>query len=118
MTAREAECLGVEFGIERLAFLTLTFRKPVYRIAKAQAKWHDLCRRYLARHFLRMIVTWERHDSEGIHWHALVVCTADSSGKCRELPTSAGTYYVIGEALVDGVDGQDLEIKDCEPRAA
>ena len=47
----------------------------------------------------------------------LVVCTADSSGKCRELPTSAGTYYVIGEALVDGVDGQDLEIKDCEPRA-
>jgi len=44
-----------------------------------------------------------------------LVCTTDSRGQCRTLPTAPGTYYVIGDALQDGVDGQDLEVKDCEP---
>jgi hypothetical protein len=73
----ETEHLAKVYGEERLAFLTLTYKKPLRLLAKAQIRWANLVARHLRRKFERIIATWERHENGGIHWHAIVVCPAD-----------------------------------------
>lgn len=81
---RVAECVAREvmflvefFGIARLGFLTLTFKEKRVDAHWSQERWAYLVRKYLKDHFLRIIAVWERHESDGIHWHCLVVCNAD-----------------------------------------
>jgi len=39
----------------------------------------------------------------------------DATGKAREIPTTPGAYWLIGFALEDGADEQEIGLDDCRP---
>lgn len=77
---RVAECLRLEvenlarkYGVERLGFLTLTFKNRVVCYKTAQKRWNSLVTGQLRDRYARIIATWERDKGRKIHWHAVVV---------------------------------------------
>lgn len=82
---RTAECLRLEvenlaraYGVNRLGFLTLTFKNQVTTYKGAQAKWHSLVTNELKARYPRIIATWERDKKRKVHWHAVVVLPFDA----------------------------------------
>lgn len=73
----EIVCLASEFGIDRLGFLTLTFPDHVTCRREANRRFNSLATHVLKKRFVRVIVAWERHESNRLHVHALVVHPQD-----------------------------------------
>ena len=61
------------YGIEHLAFFTLTFAKPVYSPRIAQDRLNSLLTHVIRpRHGNRYMAVFERHESGAIHFHFIV----------------------------------------------
>lgn len=69
----EAQALVREFGLERVVFVTLTFRDGTCSASEASRRFDNLHRRVLSSLFLRAIVVPERHQSGAWHFHLLAV---------------------------------------------
>lgn len=66
------------YGIEHLAFFTLTFSKPVYCPKLAQKRLNSLLTHVIrSRYGNRYIAVFERHASGGIHFHFVVYLKND-----------------------------------------
>jgi hypothetical protein len=75
--ASEIKHLAKLYSIERLGFLTLTFRDHVTQIREAQRRFNSLNTHVLARRYERAIGVWERQKSGRIHFHLVVVLPGD-----------------------------------------
>lgn len=78
------ERMAEEYGVERLAFWTLTAGDAgpdgfelLKDAAKASKRWHGLSRRFVGEIFLRAVVVTERGKKGGIHFHVLGVLRDD-----------------------------------------
>jgi hypothetical protein len=69
--------MALEFGLERLGFLTLTFADHVVDIREAQRRFNSLRTNVLARRYSASIAVVERQKSGRIHFHLLVVLDSD-----------------------------------------
>ena len=72
----EVQRLAKTYSVERLGFLTLTFRDDVGSIHEAQRRFHSLLTNCLSQHFKGGITVWERFG-HGIHFHMIVVVDED-----------------------------------------
>jgi len=70
---QEVRALVREYGLERIAFVTLTFPETIASLVEAQSRWHSLRTGVLAKRYPRAICAVERHKSGGIHWHLILV---------------------------------------------
>jgi hypothetical protein len=75
--ASEIQALAADFGIERLGFLTLTFADHVTDIREAQRRFNSLNSNVLKARYRRAIGVWERQNNRRIHFHLVVVLSAD-----------------------------------------
>lgn len=71
------KALSDRFGIERLGFLTLTFRDHVTTTKEAQRRFNSLRTHVLATRYAASIAVIERQKSGRIHFHLLVVLAED-----------------------------------------
>lgn len=69
--------LAERFGLEKLGFLTLTFRDHVTDIKEAQRRFNSLRTGILTKRYAAFITVVERMASGRIHFHLLVVCAQD-----------------------------------------
>jgi len=69
--------MAAKWGVERLGFLTLTFRDHVTDIKEAQKRFNSLRSNVLAERYDVSIAVVERMNSARIHFHLLVVLPAD-----------------------------------------
>lgn len=69
--------LSERFGLNRLGFLTLTFRDHVTDIREAQRRFNSLRTNVLAERYAASIAVVERQKSGRIHFHLLVVLADD-----------------------------------------
>jgi hypothetical protein len=65
------------YGIERLGFLTLTFRDHVTDAKEARRRLNSLVTHVIRPRYGRAITVLERHKSGRIHFHLLVAMSAD-----------------------------------------
>ena len=65
------------FGLERIGFLTLTFKDHVTSLREAQRRFRSLRAHVIAKRYERAIVVWERQQSGRIHFHLIVVLKDD-----------------------------------------
>ena len=73
------EAAAARHGLERLGFLTLTFRDHVLDKREAQRRFHSLRSWVIApRYDNRYMVVWERQKSGRLHAHLLVVLPFDA----------------------------------------
>lgn len=83
MIAETVEWAAHRFGLERLGFLTLTFKDHVTDKREAQRRFHSLATHVLAdRYDRRWLVVWERQASGRLHAHLLVVLPVDIRTGC------------------------------------
>jgi len=66
-----------EHGIENLAFLTITFRHPIWRVQEAQRRYNSLATNVLKSRYPAWITVLERHESGAIHFHLLIAIGRD-----------------------------------------
>jgi hypothetical protein len=69
--------LAERFGLERLGFLTLTFRDHVTSTKEAQRRFNSLRSNVLAERYAASIAVIERTKKKRIHFHLLVVLAED-----------------------------------------
>gem|GEM_PF-4216108 len=91
--------LAERFGLERLGFLTLTFRDHVTDIREAQRRFHSLRTHVLAERYPASIAVVERMKSGRIHFHLLVVCPHDIRTGFDFVAVAAGDYSSANEWL-------------------
>jgi hypothetical protein len=77
MLAFEIQELARTYGLQRLAFVTLTFKDRVRNIREAQRRFHSLATNVLAKRYERVIASVERHASKVVHFHLVVVAPTD-----------------------------------------
>lgn len=65
------------YGLERLGFLTLTFKDNVTDFKEAQRRFNSLATHVLRQHFKEYIVVVEPQMRGAVHYHMIVVCIAD-----------------------------------------
>jgi hypothetical protein len=75
--AENVRLLASRFTLERLGFLTLTFRDHVTDIKEAQRRFNSLRGHVLAERYPASIAVVERQKSGRIHFHLLVVMGSD-----------------------------------------
>jgi hypothetical protein len=75
--AFEIQALAREFGIERLGFLTLTFKENLLDLKRANRKINSLGAGVLKGRYRRWVVVPERQERGAVHFHLLVVLDAD-----------------------------------------
>jgi len=73
----EIQNLAADFGIERLGFLTLTFRDHVTDIREAQRRFNSLNSNVIKKRYQRAMGVWERQKSGRIHFHLVIVTKVD-----------------------------------------
>lgn len=69
--------LADRFGLERLGFLTLTFKDHVTAVKEAQRRFNSLRTNVLAERYAASIAVLERTKRKRIHFHLLVVLAED-----------------------------------------
>jgi len=74
---REIEKLAAEYGLEHLGLLTLTFGDRVLSMKEANRRFDSLNSNVLKGRYKRVIVVPERHKSQVVHFHLVVVLDAD-----------------------------------------
>lgn len=97
--AENVRLLAERFGLERLGFLTLTFRDHVTDIREAQRRFHSLRTHVLAERYPASIAVVERMKSGRIHFHLLVVCPHDIRTGFDFEAVAAGDYSSANEWL-------------------
>lgn len=75
--AEEMILMGKRFGVEKLGFLTLTFRDNVQQIREAQRRFNSLNTHVIRPRYQRAIGVWERQRSGRLHFHLVVVLASD-----------------------------------------
>ncbi len=73
----EARALAEAVGLERLAFLTLTFADAVASRKVAEKRFNSLATHVIRRRYGRSIVVTERQKSGRLHYHLLVEVPVD-----------------------------------------
>ena len=73
----EIMALVTIYGIERIGFLTLTFKDHVTNLREAQRRFRSVRAHVIVKRYERAIVVWERHQSGRIHFHLVVVLKDD-----------------------------------------
>lgn len=73
----EVRALAKAHGLERLGFFTLTFPKAVMNRVEASRRFNSLLTGVLRKRYKIGIRVLERHKSNGIHFHCVVVCDGD-----------------------------------------
>jgi hypothetical protein len=74
---QEVIALAKEFTIDRIGFLTLTFKDEITDEVEAQRRLRSLYSNHLRRMILRGIVVLERQHNGRIHYHAVVALPAE-----------------------------------------
>jgi hypothetical protein len=75
--AENVKLMAARFGLEKLGFLTLTFRDHVTDIKEAQKRFHSLASNVLGERYEASISVVERMKSGRIHFHLLVALPED-----------------------------------------
>jgi hypothetical protein len=73
----EIKALAAIFGVERLGFLTLTFKDNVRDLREAQRRFHSLETNVIKARYKRSVGVWERQERGAVHFHLIVVLDAD-----------------------------------------
>jgi hypothetical protein len=95
------KALAERFGIERLGFLTLTFRDDVQDPKEAQKRFNSLASNVLRNRYDAYIRVLERQKSGRIHYHLLVVLQADIRTGFDFKAIHRHDYRSAGQALRD-----------------
>jgi hypothetical protein len=74
---RNVEAMAKKHGLERLAFLTLTFSDHCSNRVEAQRRFNSLNSNVLRRRYVDYIAVFERQQSGAIHYHLLVLLPFD-----------------------------------------
>lgn len=75
--AWNVKAMAHKYGLERLGFLTLTFRDPVTDIREAQRRFNSLASHVLRSRYEDYIAVVERQKSGRIHFHLIVALPGD-----------------------------------------
>jgi hypothetical protein len=97
----EAIELCREFGVERIGFLTLTFRDHVTELREAQRRFKSLRTGVIQERYERAIGVWERTEAGRIHFHLVVVCPADIRTGANFAEFDKRVYSSANRALRD-----------------
>jgi hypothetical protein len=97
--AEEIQNLARDFGLERLGFLTLTFADPVKNIREAQRRFNSLNTHVLKARYSRAVAVVERQKSGRLHYHLVVVASADIKTSCDFEAIERGDYRSANKNL-------------------
>jgi hypothetical protein len=97
--AENIRMLAARFGVERLGFLTLTFRDHVTDIREAQRRFNSLRTHVLSERYAASIAVPERMLTKRVHFHLIVVCPADIRTGVDFKAIAAGDYRSAGSWL-------------------
>lgn len=97
--AWNVQAMAEKWGIERLGFLTLTFRDHVLDGAEAQRRFRSLRTGVLNKRYRAWMRVLERQKSGRIHYHLVVVLDDDIRQGVDFAAIAAGDYRTSGEAL-------------------
>lgn len=97
---RNVEQLIRRYGIERIAFLTITFAEHITDPKEAQRRWNSFATNVLIeRYGARYIRVFERQVSGRIHYHVLLVLDDDIRTGVNFDEFDDGNYRSAGPAL-------------------
>ncbi len=82
--AWNVEALAKKHGLNRLAFVTLTFKDKVLAMKEAQRRFRSFKEGVLRKRFVEWIAVPQRHKDNRVHFHLLVVVQFDM--KPEEFP--------------------------------
>ena len=88
-----------QFGIERLGFLTLTFREHITDAREARRRFNSLATGVIRPRYGRALSVLERHKSGRIHFHLLVAMSADIRSGVDFGALARRDYRSAGDAL-------------------
>jgi hypothetical protein len=88
-------------GLERLGFLTLTFRDHVTDAREARRRFNSLVTNVIRPRYGRALSVLERHKSGRIHFHLLIVMSADIRSGVDFGALAARDYRTAGTCLRD-----------------
>lgn len=77
LLSKTVQEMGRKYGIERLGFLTLTFKDHVTDPKEAQRRQHSLRTNVLRKRYEAVVRVYERQMSGRIHYHFVVVLKDD-----------------------------------------
>lgn len=104
---QNAERFLVDFGVENVGFLTLTFPDNVTDHKEASRRFDNLRRRFLSVYFPNWMLVKERQKRGAWHYHLLVDCQKDirtgfdfwAYRFIGNLRTSAGAWAVVKDKI-------------------
>ncbi len=88
-----------KFGIERVGFLTLTFRDHVTDAREAQRRFNSLASNVIRPRYHAWVGVWERQKSGRIHYHLLVALSVDIRTGFDFSGIAAGDYSSANSAI-------------------
>jgi hypothetical protein len=91
--------LAERFGLERIGFLTLTFRDHVLEPREAQRRFNSLKTNVLTDRYPATIRVFERQKSGRIHYHLLAAVGFDVRTGCDFQQFAEGNYQTAPMAL-------------------
>lgn len=95
------KALADTYGIERIGFLTLTFRDDVQDPKEAQRRFNSLATHVLRSRYASYIRVLERQKSGRIHYHLLVVLNTDIRTGFDFKAINKHDYRSAGQGLRD-----------------
>jgi hypothetical protein len=99
--AWNVQALAERFGIERIGFLTLTFKDHVLCPKEAQKRFHSLRTHVLSERYAHHIRVSERQRSGRLHYHLLVVLNDDIRSGVDFAAFAKQDYRSASQALRD-----------------
>ena len=97
--AWNVQFLAEKHGVERIGFLTLTFKDHVLCPKEAQKRFHSLSTHVLRERYIDHIRVSERQKSGRLHYHLLVVLRDDIRTGCDFQQFAVGDYRSASSAL-------------------
>lgn len=88
-----------KFGIDRVGFLTLTFRDHVTDAREAQRRFNSLATHVIRPRYHAWVGVWERQKSGRIHYHLLVALSVDIRTGFDFAGIAAGDYSSANSAI-------------------
>jgi hypothetical protein len=73
----EIMALVKAYGLNRIGFLTMTFKDHVTNLREAQRRFRSIRTHVIVKRYERAIAVWERQKSGRIHFHLVVVVNED-----------------------------------------
>ena len=88
-----------KFGLDRVGFLTLTFRDHVTDAREAQRRFNSLATHVIRPRYHAWVGVWERQKSGRIHYHLLVALSVDIRTGFDFSGIAAGDYSSANSAI-------------------